>query len=260
MSPSSKRWSPKPSRSEPANAVFLDLPSSDRACETSPVAKRRDESGTSCPQTMRGGVSSSTFAVCPAAPVNPAGYYHVALEAATAGCSSTRRHNTKSFFACTSASLESTGGRRPCGLSWGTTHHFVIQLTKGGLSEGMRELHGGFSRWIHALTGRRGRAPLRHAFFARALDRSRCPCRLLATSISTLSSSTREREPGGDPLVRLPPTIGLEHPRPFHTPIELLELISPQPTAARKRTGSWSTTDSPTRGQTSRQTTVVRRG
>ena len=26
-------------------------------------------------------------------------------------------------------------------------HHFVIQLTEGGLSEGMRELNGCFSRW-----------------------------------------------------------------------------------------------------------------
>src|SRR5690349_21469091 len=49
-------------------------------------------------------------------------------------------------------------------------HHFVIELTKGGLSEGMRELHGGYSRRIHAAYGQTRKGHLfRHAFFARLL-------------------------------------------------------------------------------------------
>src|SRR5262245_22237960 len=34
--------------------------------------------------------------------------------------------------------------------------HLAIQLTNGGLSEGMRELNGGFSRWRNARTRRTG--------------------------------------------------------------------------------------------------------
>ena len=46
-------------------------------------------------------------------------------------------------------------------------HHFVIRLTDGGLSEGMRELHGGYSRWIHAMYGQTGRVT---SFVTRSSD------------------------------------------------------------------------------------------
>src|SRR5258708_40234546 len=35
-------------------------------------------------------------------------------------------------------------------------YHLVVQLTDGGLSDGMRELNGCFSRWSNSRTGRTG--------------------------------------------------------------------------------------------------------
>ena len=113
-------------------------------------------------------------------------------------------------------------------------HHFVIQLTDGGLSEGMRELHGGYSRWIHALYGLTRQGHLfRHAFFARELlteaDVLVACCYVdLNASAARLASS-----PEATVWCGYNATIGLEHPRPFHTPSALLELISPRPTTAR---------------------------
>jgi putative transposase len=52
-----------------------------------------------------------------------------------------------------------------------TTHfHFVIRLRDGGLSEGMRELNGCFSRRMNALSGMTGRGHLfKNRFWAKAI-------------------------------------------------------------------------------------------
>jgi hypothetical protein len=50
-------------------------------------------------------------------------------------------------------------------------HHFALRLSEGGLSEGMQELHGGYSRWIHELYGQTRKGHLfRHAFYAREIE------------------------------------------------------------------------------------------
>jgi putative transposase len=46
-------------------------------------------------------------------------------------------------------------------------HHFLVQLTDGGLSEAMQLIHHGFSRRMNAVYGRTGKGHLvRHSFFA----------------------------------------------------------------------------------------------
>src|SRR3954470_5290488 len=52
-----------------------------------------------------------------------------------------------------------TGSNKWIVLDWCAIpnhYHLVIQLTDGGLSEGMRELNGCFSRWSNLQTGRTG--------------------------------------------------------------------------------------------------------
>src|SRR4051812_29129860 len=53
-----------------------------------------------------------------------------------------------------------------------TTHfHLVIRLTDGGLSEGMRELNGCFSRRMNAICGRTGRGHLfKNRFHAKPIE------------------------------------------------------------------------------------------
>jgi REP-associated tyrosine transposase len=53
-----------------------------------------------------------------------------------------------------------------------TTHfHFVIQLTDGGLSEGMRELNGCFSRRMNAIMGRTRRGHFfKNRFYGNAVE------------------------------------------------------------------------------------------
>ena len=78
-------------------------------------------------------------------------------------------------------------------LDWGLManhYHFVMQLTDGGLSEGMRELHGGYSRWIHRLTGQRAGPPL--------------PARVRLARCSTEDDSTSSRARTSDRISRRP--------------------------------------------------------
>jgi REP element-mobilizing transposase RayT len=113
-------------------------------------------------------------------------------------------------------------------------HHFVIRLADGGLSEGMRELHGTYSRRIHAIYGltRQGHL-VRHGFFARQLLTDGDvvnTCRYVDRNTSAAIGLA----PEDAAWCGYSATIGLSHPRSFHTPSALLELISPRPAAARE--------------------------
>jgi REP element-mobilizing transposase RayT len=115
-------------------------------------------------------------------------------------------------------------------------HHFVIRLTDGGLSEGMRELHGGYSRWIHELHGQTRKGHLfRHAFFARWIEDD---ADLIGTCTYVDLNPSVHRpsaEPHATDWCGLAATIGSCHPRRFHTPSLLLELFSAAPAAAQRQ-------------------------
>ena len=115
-------------------------------------------------------------------------------------------------------------------------HHFVVRLTEGGLSEGMRELHGGYSRWIHEIYDQTRKGHLfRHAFFARAIEDE---ADLLATCtyVDLNPSINRESaEPLASDWCGYAATIGLAHPRRFHDPSLILELFGDHPAVAQRR-------------------------
>ena len=112
-------------------------------------------------------------------------------------------------------------------------HHFVLRLTDGGLSEGWREIHGGFSRRIHVIYGMTGQGHLvRHGFFARQLHTDGevlVACRYVDLNFTRATGAAPEKSRWGG----FRATVGLEHPRPFHSPAELLSLVSDSPTTRR---------------------------
>jgi REP element-mobilizing transposase RayT len=112
-------------------------------------------------------------------------------------------------------------------------HHFVIQLSDGGLSDGWREIHGGFSRRIHAMYSVTGQGHLvRHAFFSRQLHPDGevlLACRYVDRNYTAATGAAPEDSPWGGYRA----TIGLEHPRSFHSPAALLSRVSKSPTKAQ---------------------------
>jgi REP element-mobilizing transposase RayT len=114
--------------------------------------------------------------------------------------------------------------------------HLVIELTEGGLSDGMRELNGCFARWSNLQTGRTGTG---HLF------KNRFRCRPLLTDGHFWEVLRYvPLNPVRAKLVPLPEdwpwsgyraTIGREHPRPFHQPGQLLRLFAVSPPTALRR-------------------------
>ena len=115
-------------------------------------------------------------------------------------------------------------------------HHFIVRLTRGGLSEGMRTINSGFSRRIHAMEGQTGKGHLvRHCFYGGAL-----------TSESSVLEACRYVDLNGPRagLCEAPEDwswsghralVGLAPPRPIHHPEVLLELVDRSLTRARAR-------------------------
>jgi REP element-mobilizing transposase RayT len=167
-------------------------------------------------------------------PINPEGAYHVGSRGSygTTLYADAVEHET---FLRMYARVSSKYAWRT--LSWvlmKNHHHFVVELTDGGLSEGFRELHGGYSRWRHQIYGQTRKGHLfRHAFFARELKTTgdlvgACVYVDLNPAAKRRSCSPRNTDWGG-----LAATIGRSHPLPFHTPARLLEALDPNPARAR---------------------------
>jgi hypothetical protein len=114
-------------------------------------------------------------------------------------------------------------------------HHFVVKLTAGGLSEGMRELHGGYSRWIHDLYGQTRQGHLfRHAFFARELETEGAVTIACIYVDLNLTSPIAGAAPERPAWCGYRATIGLEKARPFHHPAALLDLLARDVVHARQ--------------------------
>jgi REP element-mobilizing transposase RayT len=115
-------------------------------------------------------------------------------------------------------------------------YHLLVQLTDGGLSDGMRELNGCFSRWSNLQTGRTGTG---HVVKNRFTS-------IEVTDDGYLFEVLRyiPNNPVRAGLVSLPEdwrwcgyraNVGLENPYAFHRPAELLRYFSPGRTAALER-------------------------
>jgi REP element-mobilizing transposase RayT len=134
-------------------------------------------------------------------------------------------------------------GRTAAELGWITLawtllwnhHHFLIKLTDGGLSEGMRVINHCFSRRVNAMTGRTGTGHLfKHGFYAGLLESEShllATCRYIdLNAVAARPSESLERWPWSGYRA----AVGVEHPRPFHHVSRLLELFGPTPNAARR--------------------------
>jgi REP element-mobilizing transposase RayT len=167
-------------------------------------------------------------------PIEPTGWYHVSSR----GCyGRTLFHDSSQhevFLRMYVRVATKHAWRTPAWALMRNHHHFVIRLTSGGLSEGFRELHGGFSRWLHEQQGLTGQGHLfRHAFFARQLKTDAAA--LVACAYVDLNATRARvaRTPEETVWCGYRATIGLDHPRPFHTPADVLELLSDDAQAAR---------------------------
>lgn len=115
-------------------------------------------------------------------------------------------------------------------------HHFVIELTQSGLSEGMRELHGGYSRRIHAAYGQTRKGHLfRHAFFARLLTDERAVVGTCAYVDLNPAAKRKLPEPRKGDWCGCGATLGLVKRRPFHEPDRLLRLLGADIVGSRRK-------------------------
>jgi putative transposase len=102
-------------------------------------------------------------------------------------------------------------------------YHLLIQLQDGGLSDGMRELNGCFSRWSNSQTARTGTG---HLFKNRPalvdVIRDGHLWEVIGYIPMNPVKAGLARTPAGWPWSGYRGTVGLEHPYRFHQPNELL--------------------------------------
>jgi REP element-mobilizing transposase RayT len=120
-------------------------------------------------------------------------------------------------------------------LLWNHTH-FLVKLSDHGLTQGMRELNTWIARRLNAIHDQTGKGHVfRHRFSAKHVDTDGY---LLEVSryipLNPLRAGQCERPEdwrwGG-----FRANLGLEYPRPFHSPPELLGLFADNPANARER-------------------------
>ena len=113
-------------------------------------------------------------------------------------------------------------------------YHLVIQLTDGGLSEGMRELNGCYSKWSnfqHELTGT-GHL-VRNRFKSLLVDEEPHLLRLLQYVPNNPVRSKLTSTPEDWKWSGFRASIGLEYPRAFHRPSVALAYFDSDPKLAQ---------------------------
>jgi putative transposase len=162
----------------------------------------------------------------PRPPIDPVGIYHVGARG-TYGRPLFRTPDEHELFLGMYERVSRKYGWHT--LAWvlmKNHHHFVIELRSGGLSEGMRELHGGYSRRIHAMYGQTRKGHLfRHAFFARQLFDERAVVNACAYVDLNPAAKRLTAKPRSTDWCGCAATLGIAKPRPFHSPERLLRRI-----------------------------------
>jgi putative transposase len=106
-------------------------------------------------------------------------------------------------------------------------YHLLIRLQDGGLSDGMRELNGCFSRWSNLETGRTGTGHLiKNRFKSVDVVREGHLWEVLSYIPLNPVRAGLVESPDEWPWGGYRGTIGLEHPYRFHQPNELLRLFA----------------------------------
>jgi REP element-mobilizing transposase RayT len=167
-------------------------------------------------------------------PIEPEGYYHVSSRGNFGRVLFETADQHELYLALYARTAAKLGWVT---LAWTLIwnhHHFLIKLTNGSLSEGMRVINHSFARRLNAIAGRTGAGHLvRHSFHAGLLETE---AHLLATCRYIELNSLRALgvQPETWPWSGYRATLGLEHPRPFHDASKLLELFGPSPNVARR--------------------------
>ena len=168
------------------------------------------------------------------APIDPEGYYHVSSRGSFGHPLFTTPEEHELYLALYDRTARKLGWIT---LAWALLwnhQHFLIKLTAGGLSEGMRVVNHTFSRRMNALAGRTGSGHLvRHGFHAGLLETEshlQATCRYIELN----AAKARHVLPEDWPWCGYRAAVGLEHPRPFHHVPQLLELFGPSPNIARR--------------------------
>jgi REP element-mobilizing transposase RayT len=159
--------------------------------------------------------------------VDPTGLYHVFSRGNYKGTIFLDRHHYTKYLAL----LERVARRRRwLVLDWclmPNHFHLLIQLEAGGLSDGMRELNGCFSRWSNRQTGRTGSGHLvKNRFGCVDVIREGHLWELLSYIPLNPVRARLVQRPEEWPWSGYRATIGLEHPRGFHQPARLLRFFS----------------------------------
>jgi REP element-mobilizing transposase RayT len=114
-------------------------------------------------------------------------------------------------------------------------YHLLIRLTDGGLSEGMRELNGCYSRWSNAMHELTGTGHLvRNRFKSPLVDSDEYVLRVLRYIPRNPVASNFAVAPAAWRWSGYRANLGLEHPQPFHRPHEVLTWFSSRPAEARR--------------------------
>jgi putative transposase len=113
-------------------------------------------------------------------------------------------------------------------------HHFVIQLTQGGLTEGMRALNHGFARRMNAGYGRTGTGHLvHHGFFANEIETENYFAEVCRYVDLNSVRAGQCRRPQDWPWCGYAAALGLTRARPFHDVRSFLAHFGTRPGRAR---------------------------
>jgi len=171
----------------------------------------------------------------PRPPVNPEGWYHVGSRGTYGRTLFATADQHEMFLAMFARVARKYGLITPSWTLMENHHHFILRLTKGGLSDAMRDLHSGYSRWIHEQYGQTRQGHLfRHAFFSRELESEAAVIVACIYVDLNTTPTVSLRLPEAPSWCGYRATVGLERPRPFHHPHALLELVARHPAAARR--------------------------
>jgi putative transposase len=114
--------------------------------------------------------------------------------------------------------------------------HLLIQLNCGGLSAGMRDLNGGFSRWSNAQTGRTGTGHLwKNRFTAVEVEEQEHFLETARYIPNNPVEAGLVDRPEDWPWSGYRATVGLERPRRFHDLRQLLAYFGTRPQTAKVR-------------------------
>jgi REP-associated tyrosine transposase len=115
-------------------------------------------------------------------------------------------------------------------------YHLIVQLNGEGLSDGMRELNGCFSRWSNARMGRTGTGHLwQNRYEAADVITEGHLWEVFRYVPNNPVKGGLVQHPEDWPWSGYRATVGLEHPYVFHQPSELLRYFAVSPEVALRR-------------------------